>query len=303
MDERTPEDHLRAAEHLAKALEALADARSSSGTGVLEGFAMGHLSDVVEALGAGDGEIARVAGLLRFTRSKDERVWGPREAVKALDLFVLRTGPEDKAAAAADRYTSSSDFMLRYAALHFELRHLIAQNKGLRIHHRNVKKFSDGLPGSVQEHVGAIAAGIELAGRCSECMDGRTPCPQCRGSKKIDLRCDACDGDGKIEGPHGDWVRCRKCRGNGYVAKGVRCPTCKGKGRERCSHCKGDEWYVTLPDRVRLSDVVTEQECPACSGRGTVFRNVARFCPKCGGLGALLFPAEKPTMGLPLERP
>ncbi|MHC4607498.1 MAG: hypothetical protein ACYTAF_11315 [Planctomycetota bacterium] len=301
MAQWTSDDHLRAATHLAGEIAALASGErpSIAGPDVLLLFAMGHLSDAVAELGAGDGAVTHAAEKLGLERTKEGKYWGPPEAAAKFAVLSLRHETPAKAASASLRYMPSSTFMLRYAAHYFALRKAVEEGEKLREIHKDCEKFRDALAGRERKHLAALAEGVENLGRCP-CGDGRIPCVECRATGKKDLLCANCGGDGKLEvpGQPDAWYACSPCRGLGVLKKNARCPECRGKKSLKCSDCKSTGWYEELPDEALLTRVCAEQECGECDGRGIQFRHTTLLCEICGGFGMLLIPSSDPSATL-----
>lgn len=124
--------------------------------------------------------------------------------------------------------------------------------------------------------------GEEATGKigCPRCQrKGRTPCPQCHGTWRLDV-CLACKGRGtqvrfdwrwdpalrKIQ-PSKSTVTCRKCGGRGATRVCQTCGTAPMplRGTITCLTCNGTG--------------VTANACPACKGAKKI------TCTSCGGTG------------------
>lgn len=111
-------------------------------------------------------------------------------------------------------------------------------------------------------------------------------CEVCDGSGII--RCDYCNGRGKIMAQRGSNKTSREMK---------KCNYCNGNGNRRCKACDGNGWYVIeynfLPKQSH-EHKKSRYSCATCNGRGNVecfscrdshFGAGKQICYKCLGQG------------------
>jgi hypothetical protein len=125
------------------------------------------------------------------------------------------------------------------------------------------------------------------------------PCPDCRGSGKLQNRCEKCQGAGKLEcafckgkqrgRSNADRstgvISCTDCAGKGFLigAAGgqVKCARCRGAGAFQCPKCHDGQC-----------------QCEACGGTG----KTSTPCPRCAGTGRIRVAGDPEILKLEAER-
>lgn len=90
---------------------------------------------------------------------------------------------------------------------------------------------------------------------CESCFGNRVvECGDCSGRGYFD--CEQCDG--------GD-VRCDTCDGYGKLEDGETCPDCDGEGNNKCEYCDGEGEY-----ECEYCYGTGQNDCPDCGGEGEI---------------------------------
>jgi hypothetical protein len=262
----TPEDHKGALEALAGAIER--NRGVSEALDALHLFAMAHLS--------GLGEAATPFALRLGLRRAGDR-WGTLEQAAFCEVArnYAQPGKVDPSLEAAARASAA-----------FDLHRTLERRSGYEAAFLEVAQFSpSGGPRGVSEHLKALAISVKKAIYCTSCKNGKVPCSQCQGKKRVDVPCDKCGGTGRIR-PTGATAasdatqRCNACANKGTL-RGVPCKGCAGTGETDCGSCNGRPWrdQKCSVKGCRGGRI----PCPKCGGK----RVNTTKCPGCDGLGRL----------------
>lgn len=269
-------------------------AKSPGSEALLMEFASAHAADS----GAPVADVVQAAQGLGLRQTADGRRWGSEAAALRADLAMeAATGRARYAWKRFDEKLSHHDnFGIRYLGAWLLTLETLEKNEGgydrLAAGWRAIAKGQG--PGIV-DHVGALAAGIEAAAKCTGCKTGRVACTRCGGDGKLDMTCARCDGKGEYD-KGGERVMCRDCLGKG-VFKDVPCGCARANNQIECPKCKGKTWLAAIPD-PGPAKVATFSSCEMCAGLGMPPVGVAVTCADCFGLGKLLVPAADPEKTL-----
>lgn len=263
-------------------------------------LAKAYFDELIEA-GAGAGAEARMleelGGALGVGRGSDSR-WVDRPGELVWQLRAHREAGTIEHALAAERFKKGDDFAVAYAravaALHGALK-----NKDL--FEEASKAFADAKKGCpAPEHPVALSKALKAFVLCKRCAgEGFRECTICKATGERTAVCGQCDGAGKLfKGVSGRTRQpvienCSACDAKGKWQ--IKCTTCNGEKRVKCSGCKEP---FSMPSYDQL---VTEEACAACDGKGTPFRTLHTPCAYCFGQGRFLIPKAEPRSRLPAQ--
>jgi len=127
---------------------------------------------------------------------------------------------------------------------------------------------------------------------CKDC----TICKTCNGHKETERDCAVCKGKGRV-GPYTAGIPTQVCDAcKGFAILKANCADCKESGLAPCRNC-GDG-VRDGKSRTKLEDILTQQACTACGGKGFQLPNVAVPCERCQGLSFIALPAVDPAKTL-----
>ena len=176
---------------------------------------------------------------------------------------------------------SSSSFATRYVAAIVQIKDTLARGGPHERCHQALAALSG--PPAAADHLKALAASFKDAMFCEECRNGKVVCGQCQGKKRTEVKCQVCEGKGRVGAPGAVdksqvTQKCRNCDGKA-VFRDVRCPSCSGTGLNDCPSCLGSPWHDRgcSVKECRSGRV----PCPQCRGKG----RVEATCPSCQGKG------------------
>lgn len=92
-------------------------------------------------------------------------------------------------------------------------------------------------------------------------------CPECRGTRTVQVRCWKCGSMGYIDEQHQVSERCPRCHGSGGSdenGRWVRCPN-------NCNNGYVNAWETVRRQCTRCGGLgYTHETCPRCHGTGEV---------------------------------
>lgn len=271
----TTEDHKGALEALAGAIER--NRSQSEALDALHLFAMAHLS--------GLGEAASPFALRLGLRRGGDR-WGSFEQAAFCEAALNYAQPAKIDPRLEAFVRASPDFPSRYVTLLADLHRTLERGAGYEALFLEIAQCSPaGGPRGASEHLKALALSFKKAIYCTSCKNGKIPCSQCQGKKRVDVPCDKCGGTGRIR-PAGATEssdatqRCNACSNRGTI-RGVTCKGCAGTGETDCDNCHGRPWRDRKCSNRECR--AGRIPCPKCKGKRV---NLVK-CPACDGQGRL----------------